>query len=313
MSVPSEPQGRLLKSFDCTQDYGPEEYLEYQPTQVVESPAGRYREAAGEHGARFGYRFQIEKVGQPHLAVIRYPDDKRRHMAICDGTCYDMTTGVFTGWAVPLSGQMLETRLLFWPRWTDCSVLFASYGAEEPAAVSSVEIHELEALPPLAVPGDPGDGSRRAFGMQWEDPCGYSAAEGAMNHVEWVERVLAYARHSGQNCLIYPLAWYAGPQFPSEREPSEPSGISFFATPDRKLYSRWNSHPADWFANLLERCEQEGVEFYGALTLLRLGSLMQEMNTDLEAIQAGAATCNNLLWNDHVQEGTVPRQLELDS
>ena len=107
------------------------------------------------------------------------------------------------------------------------------------------------------------------------------------------------------------MAWYARPQFPSEREPSDE--LSFFATPDRKLYSRWNSHPADWFANLLKRCEQEGVEFHGALRLVRLGSLMQEMNTDLEAIQAGAATCNNLLWNDHVQEGTVPRQLELDS
>jgi hypothetical protein len=41
------------------------------------------------------------------------------------------------------------------------------------------------------------------------------------------------------------------------------------------------------------------------LTLLRLSSLMAKGNHDLEAIQAGADTINNMLWNDQVQAGTM--------
>ena len=86
--------------------------------------------------SRFGYRFQIEHIGRPHVAVIRYPDDKRRYMCIMDGTCYDLTTGVFTGWAQPLSGTMLELRQVFWPRWKDCSIVLMTWGEGEPAAAA---------------------------------------------------------------------------------------------------------------------------------------------------------------------------------
>jgi len=39
--------------------------------------------------------------------------------------------------------------------------------------------------------------------------------------------------------------------------------------------------------------------------MLRLGSLMQKMNVDLEAIKGGAETINSMLWNDQVQAGTM--------
>ncbi len=148
--------------------------------KVVESPLGSYREAQGvPPSARFGYRFSIENIGKPHVAVIRYPDDKRRYMCINDGTCYDLTTGVFTGWAQPLSNTMLELRQVFWPRWNDGSMVFMTWGAGEPAAVASIDIYELADLPPLNVPSDPGDGTRRELGIQYEDPCGTGASEGA--------------------------------------------------------------------------------------------------------------------------------------
>ncbi|MBU4272261.1 MAG: family 10 glycosylhydrolase [Planctomycetes bacterium] len=294
--------GRLLHRIDCTQELPPEKYFANGDVKVVEGPAGRYREAQGVPLSRFGYRFPIEHVGRPHVAVIRYPDDKQRFMCIMDGTCYDLTTGVFTGWAQPLSGAMLELRQVFWPRWQDCSIVLTTWSEGEPAAAASIEIHELADLPPLSVPGDPGDGSRRELGIQYEDPCGIGGAEGAMNHREWIDRVVQYARHSGQNLLVYPLAWYAGPQFPSQREPSD--GLNIVVARDRKQYSVWTTHPADWYATLLERFGKEGLQFQGSLTLMRLGNLLKNMDIDLEAIRGGADTYNNMLWNNRVQSST---------
>lgn len=303
--------GRLLASIDCTKDFPPEQFFANGATRVVETAAGRYREADGKSSARLGYRFAIERVGRPHVAVIRYPDDKRRYMCIMDGTCYDLSTGVFTDWAQPLSGRMLELRQVFWPRWKDCSITFLTWGQGEPAAVASIEIYELDSLPPLQVPGDPGDGSRREIGIQYEDPCGTGASEGAMTRSEWIERLVTYARHSGQNLLVYPLVWYHGPQFPSAREPSD--GFDVIVGADRKQYVRWTTHPADWYASLMERFGREGLTFQGSLTLLRLGSLLKKMNVDLDAIKAGADTFNNMLWNNQVQASPQDWTLEYNA
>jgi hypothetical protein len=295
----TEPRGRLLVTIDCTKDFSPEKFFANGPTRVVETAAGRYREADVKPSARFGYRFAIEHIGRPHVAVIRYPDDKRRYMCIMDGTCYDLSTGVFTNWAQPLSGRMLELHQVFWPRWKDCSITFLTWGQGESAAVASIEIYELDGLPPLRVTGDPGDGSHREIGIQYEDPCGTGASEGAMTRSEWIERLVTYARHSGQNLLVYPLVWYHGPQFPSTREPAD--GFDIIVGADRKQYVRWTTHPADWYAELLERFGREGLAFQGSLTLLRLGSLLKNMNVDLDAIKGGADTFNNMLWNNQVQ------------
>ncbi len=296
-------KGRLLHRIDCTLDYPPERYLALGEVRVVESPIGSYREAQGAPpSARFGYRFPIESVGRPHVAVIRYPDDKRRFMCINDGTCYDLTTGVFTGWAQPISHTMLELRQVFWPRWNDCSILFMTWGAGEPAAVAEIKIYELADLPPLDVPGDPCDGTRRELGIQYEDPCGAGASEGALSCDEWIDRVTQYARFSGQNLLIYPIAWYHGPLFPSEREPS--GAFDVVVARDRKQYVRWTTTPTDWYAKMLERLGQQGLAFQGAMTLMRLGSLLEKMNINLDAIKSGADTFNNMLWNNCVQSST---------
>ena len=295
--------GRLLHRIDCTQDYPAEKYFELGGTKVVDSPVGRYREAQGNPPtARFGYRFAIEHVGRPHVAAIRYPDDKRRYMCINDGTCYDLTTGVFTGWTQPVSNTMLELRQVFWPRWNDCGIVLMTWGAGEPAAAASIEIYELPELPPLGVPGDPGDGTRRELGIQYEDPCGTGGAEGAMSCDEWIDRVMQYARYTGQNLLAYPIAWYHGPLFPSKREPA--GAFDWVVARDRKQYTRWTTTPTDWYAKLLERLGKEGMEFQGAMTLMRLGSLLEKMNVNLDAIKAGADTYNNMLWNNCVQSST---------
>ena len=292
----------LVAAFDCTAEYPPVQYFAQGDERVTECPTGRYREAEATPLSRFGYRFPVRDVGRPHLAVIRYPDDKRRYMCVMDGTCYDLTAGVFTGFAQPVSGEMQEIHQVFWPRWEDCSIVLMTWGHGEPAAAASIEVYELEDLLPLDVQGDPGDGSRREFGIQYEDPCGTGASEGAATTEEWIERIVSYARHTGQKLLAYPICWYHGPRFPSEREPSDDFRV--VVAPDRKQYSWWTTKPHDWVADLLQRFDEVGLEFQGALTLLRLGSLMQGMNIDLPAIQAGADTYNNMLWNDRVQAGT---------
>lgn len=294
--------GTLVDRIDCTQDYPGDRYFSHGAVTVVESGAGRYREAEAKPLSRFGYRFSIQHPGRPHVAIIRYPDDKRRYMCIMDGTSYDLTTGAFTGWEQPLTGQMVELQQIFWPRWEACSIVFMTWSEGEPAAVASIEILELETLPPLEVPGDPNDGSHREIGIQYEDPCGCCASEGAMTREEWIEHLVQYARHSGQNLLAYPMVWYHGPQYPSECEPAD--GFGMLVARDRKQYSRWTTHPVDWYVGLLERFAREGIGFQGALTLLRLGSLLEKMNIDLDAIRNGADTFNNMLWNDQVQSST---------
>ncbi len=295
-------EGRRLVSIDCTADLPPDQYFGHGAVRVVDSPIGRYREAEGRPLSRFGYRFKIEHIGKPHLLVIRYPDDKRRFMCVMDGTTYDTTTGVFTDFAQPLSGKMLEIREVFWPRWNDCSVVMMTWSNGEPAAAAQIEVFELDELPPLDLPSAKGAGPLRQFGIQYEDPCGRCDSEGAINSQEWLDRITAYARYSGQNLLTYPIVWYHGPFYPSQREPSGDFGT--IVGRDRKQYGRWTTHPADWVAPILDRFGREDMSFQGALTLLRLGSLMKRMNIDLESIKAGKDTINNMLASNNVQAGT---------
>ncbi|MFZ2657850.1 MAG: family 10 glycosylhydrolase [Victivallales bacterium] len=292
----------LTATIDCTREYGPDKYFGHGNVQVVNTPIGRYREAEGKPLSRFGYRFEIKNVGKPHLMVIRYPDDKRRFMCIVDGTSYDLSTGITSGFAYPVSGEMKEVREIFWPRWNDCTITFMTWGFNEPAAVASIDVYELEGLP-AAKESIVSAGPGRELGIQYEDPCGTGASEGALDKETWVERVISYAKHTGQKLLIYPVAWYHGPQYPSTCEPAD--AFDVVVAPDRKQYIRWTSRPPDWISPMLKRFEDEELEFIGALTLMRLGSLMRQMNIDLSSIQAGTDTINNMLWNDNVQAGTM--------
>ncbi len=290
---------KLVAEFDCTREYPVNTYFSHGKVQVSGSSAGRYREAEAAPLSRFGYRFKVEHIGKPYLAVVRYPDDKRRYMCMMDGTTYDMTIGVFTGVNQPLTGKIQEIRKIFWPRWNDCSIAFMTWSNGEPAAVSDIKIYELDGLPALQIQKTDKNILRRDLGIQFEDPCGTSYSLGAIDDKEWLDRTTTYMHFTGQNLLAYPIIWYHGPIYPSEREPSGYFGV--VAGRDRKLYSRWTSHPEDWVATLLTKFEKEGLQFQAALTLLRLGTLMQNMNVDLDAIKAGKETYNNMLWNDNVQ------------
>ena len=136
-------QKTLLGQFNSAENYPPEQYFENRPTTIIHSSIGDYREADGLSFSRFGYRFHIKHTNLPHRIIVHYPDDKRRFMCIEDGTCYDLTTSALTGFTQPLSNQMIEMEIIYWPRWNDCSIIFMTYGEGEPAAIADIAIYEL--------------------------------------------------------------------------------------------------------------------------------------------------------------------------
>lgn len=302
----------VLVEIDCTRDYPTNLYLECGAVRLTNSAAGAYREAGPDPDSRFGYRFDVKNIGKPHLAIVRYPDDKTRCMSVSDGTCYDLSIGIFTGRAMPhgrqtglaqpLSGTMQEIRQIFWPRWKACSILFGNTTQGEPAAAASVTICELDELPALKTPNAPDDGTRRSLGVSYEDPCSHSSDLGALTFDTWLERMVAFAKFEGANRLTYPIIWYHGPIYPSATEPANYFDWSVAGT-NRNLYIRWTSHPEDWVEKLLTRFDREHLEFVSQVTYIRLGSLMEKMNINLEAIQAGQDTINNMRADDKVQSG----------
>lgn len=304
--------GRMVAEIDCTREYSADRYFECGKVVVTSSTAGRYREAAPDPDSRFGYRFAVEHVGKPHVAIVRYPDDKTRCMSVSDGTCYDLSIGIFTGSATPhreytglaqpLSGKMLEIRQVFWPRWKDCTIAFGNTTQGEPAAAAHVAIREFESLPPLDVRNNLGDGAKRSLGISYEDPCSHSSDLGALTFDTWLDRMVTFTKYSGMNRLTYPVIWYHGPLYPSATEPANYFDWSV-AGPNRNLYIRWTTQPEDWVERLLDRFDRENIEFVSQVTYIRLGSLMAKMNTDLDAIRAGADTINNMRADDKVQSG----------
>jgi len=289
---------RLVAEFNCTKDYPPQAYFGHADVAVVDSPLGRYRQAGTAVNSRFGYRFKTN-VGKPHLLVVYFPDDRRRNMALLDGTCYDIDAGIMTGFAHPLSGKLLVWRQVFWPRAEYSSVTISTIGRDEPAAAAKIEVYELDALEAATVPELARRADRRQFGVQYEDPCGKGASLGATRFEQWLERLTEHMQYAGQDLLVYPIVWYHHPLYPSQ---CEPCGIfNTVVGPDRRQYAVWTEQPSDWVGQLLETFQRRGLKFRAGLTLLRLGSLLKDMQINVEAIRGGAGTYNNMLSNNNVQ------------
>lgn len=288
-----ELKKKLLCHINCAEDLQ-ENYIEIGETIVIESRIGNYRETNPKSLSRFGYRFEIEHVGKPHLMVIKYPDDKRRMLCINDGTSYDLSTGIFSGGNNEITGKMQTICNVFYPRWKDESVLFSTWGYGEPAAVSEFWVYEVEKLPNLELYE-----TGRTFGIQYEDPCNINSAEGAYTFVQWLERHIEYMNYSGQNRLVYPINWYHGPIIPVKCQPADKFAI--YTGKNRKRYVRSTLAPPDWLEDLLSRFDDENLLFTGSMTLMRLGHLLKNMNTDIENIYDGADTYNNMLYNNCVQ------------
>ena len=300
MPALGDEPGKLLVEIDCTKDYPPEQYFGQGDVKVVESPAGRYREAEAKPLSRFGYRFAIEHVGKPHVAVIRYPDDKRRYMCIMDGTCYDLTTGVFTDFAQPLERQ--DAR-------TPAGLLAALEGLQH-------RVHDLGRR------RAGGRGRRRDLRAGRPARAGRARRSGrrlAARVGHPVRRPLRHRRErrGRQPRRVDRPRRHLRPAFRpesarlSDRLVSRPAVSRRSASP-RAISTWWSaatasSTPLDDAIRRIgsPRCSNASVargwSSSAALTLLRLGSLMEKMNIDLEAIKAGKET-----YQQHAREQPRP-------
>ncbi len=299
-NLPKGYKGTLIADFDCTKKYDSNTFFATEGTHITDSPMGKYLETSNDAMSRFGYRFSLKHANKPHMMVISYPDDKNRHMMINDCFSYDMSTGVFCGGEYEITNTAKEIYNIFWPRTTDMTVTFTTWGKNEPSAVFGFTVYELEELSlqnmkEISYP-------TRKFGVQYEDPCGSISDLGAITIEEWGDKFIEYAKHTGQNMLVYPINWYCGPNFNSKTQPG--SLYYWMSLPNRQQYSIASSKPDDWISPLLDKCEEAGVDFIGGMTLLRLGNLLKNMNIDLNSIVEGKDTYNNMRCDNGVQAST---------
>lgn len=298
LSLPKGYKGKLIAEFEGGKDYTPDCFFKQEGVRTVKSPLGTYIETSGKPLERFGYRFKIENKDKPHILVLAYPDDKRRHMMINDCFSYDLTCGVFTDGEYPISNTVKHIYKVFHTRTTDLTLTVMGWGKNEPAAIMGFAVYELDALPEFDLKKPTGIKTRR-YGVQYEDPCGAVSDLGATTLNDWIDKYIEYAKHTGQNVLVQPINWYSGPIFDSETQP----GSSWYwnALENHEQYTVTTSTPCDWITPFLEKCEKADIDFIGGMTLLRLGNLIKNMNTDLVSIQTGADTYNNMRCDNKVQ------------
>ena len=296
--LPEGYKGKIIAFFDFTEEYSSDTFFAVDGSGMRESSLGTYFEASDKALSRFGFRFRIENTEKPHMLVVRYPDDKRRHMMINDCLSYDLSCGVFTGEEREVSGSAKTIYRVFHTRTNDMTITFTSWGDGEPAAIFGFAVYELEDLEKFSTNRDDGI-EKRSFGIKYEDPCGVLSDLGATSLADWCDRITEFAHHTGQNTIVQPIHWYHGPLFDSK---TNPAGVLYWATlPDHTQYSITSTKPDDWISGFLDELEENGIDFIGGMTLMRLGSLMENMNIDNESILNGEETYNNMRFDNTVQ------------
>src|SRR5690606_5267372 len=259
--------------------------------------------------------FHVKSAGSPHVAVITYPDDKARTMEmmlhdLSGKRDFQAQIGVFTGDEYPVSGGMLEQRVLFWPHSTRQSFIFMTAEQDKPAAVARIRIYELDDADfarrhaPLE-----GAGLGREIGIYYEDPVlnqSFGESTDFTGFAEAITKTLDYMDSFGQGTLHYPVAWYDGPLYGSIVEPlQQPLGVGGI-----------RPHPPGYPAYFVQRLAARGKTFNAGLHMHLLPSLIPAAITDLARIHAGEETVLNMrrdgkLWHGHYH-GSDPGYNPLD-
>lgn len=273
-------------SVDLTQDLGPDRLCEDGSSRVVDSPAGRYREAGSQRGSRFVVRLTLRRPGL-HLVRVRYPDDKPRTCEVAatspdDSDTYNLQSGYLTGVAYPLSYRFQTLECVLWARDVRQAILFTTWETGKPAAAASVEAYEVSgSLPASAAATETGP---RQIGLYWEDAAPLPwcvGAEGtgfeAFDHA--VCNLCDLMDYTGENVLFHPAVWYGGPIYNSLVEESG-------------LLGGRDMPPTGWMDILLQRFEERGFRFYPTFNVHQLPSLMARGNADVQRVKAGEPTFN---------------------
>lgn len=138
-------------------------------TVVKEGPAGRYRTFAKHEGrVYFAYRYSVNRLYTPHLAVIEYPDDGRRSVmaSVVEPTTSHPIRRSASGYqrgeaAIDFRGdpdprhtnRMKKLHILFWPNEAEGSIHISNVpSGDKPAAAARMAVYEItNDLPALRV------------------------------------------------------------------------------------------------------------------------------------------------------------------
>lgn len=253
-TAPTSPETFVASFDDWNPQEGPWEEIE---TKVVEGPAGRYRTFAENKPRQFfAYKFGVENLYRPHLAVVEWPDDARRNF-IChvynpaagypEGGRYRAyrNRGFQRGEASVImdadlhprrSNEMKKLHILFWPIAEQGSIHITNVGdIESAAAMSRVTIYEItNDLPALnVVQADPDRmigyhterGPVTMSGTYYAGPLGgyFRTHLGAKRHPGFLrnwfittENWIKRMRFTGQNLYLMGQFMYQGTLYPSQ-------------------------------------------------------------------------------------------------
>ena len=250
---------KLIWQVDCTQEPKPGEFIACSnweskqdiATRVEEGPAGRYRTLVDSGvTSYFAYRFKVERLFVPHLAVIEWPDDAPRQfqVRIWEGTsmfaaAYFWKIGGLTrGDAAvmcideyPRTNKMQKMHIIYWPNEEEEAIHFFQIGGKAPPAASKISVYEItNDLPALKI-ADAGDrmiGYHTERGPVTMSQTFYSGPQGAwfpfywagVDHPEFyrdwyttTENFIKRMRFSGQNMYLMGHFMYTGVLYPSKR------------------------------------------------------------------------------------------------
>ena len=252
---------------DCTEEPRPGEFItgdhlgKVAATKVVQGPAGRCRELAQRNFSHFGYRFRVQRLYVPHLAVVEWPDDapRRLQVEIMEGTSFWQkamwavqgygfvrgTAGVTCLPEHPRTNRMQKLHVLYWPNEFAESVHVMNADGEAPAAAARIRVYEItNGLPAIRL----ADAGQRWLGVHTErgphnaahtfyaGPLGAKFAH-HLNATDYPEfyrgwynltaNMIKRMRFSGENLVVMGQFMYQGTLYPSARCPETAYGLSW--------------------------------------------------------------------------------------
>ena len=309
---------KAVKEFDCTRDYGPDEFVDDGTSRVTESPMGKYRETGAVSWSRFAYRFAVDEPQTPYLAVVEYPDDKARVMEImidnASNKVYQtVENGLITGDEYPNDNTFHEFRLLFYPTDEECALIVMNWPISAgrkavdapcvPAACKSIKIYKvLNGIPEVKLCNLPPKHKQRLVGYDNEDASFIREFSGNLQSTRenpvtfddmrrMMERRVDYMAFTGQNLLAYPIYHYNGALYPSQN----------INRAGKLVY-----HPGPWVELMLNLCEERDITFIPAICFREVAEL-KSAPADQETIVSGQDTPYAVSWKGEVGGGHNPR------
>ena len=311
---------KLIKDFDCTKDYGPEEYCDDGLSQVVDSPLGKYRETGEKSFSRFAYRFSLDTPHSPYLAVLEYPDDKARIMEIMidnktNKLFQTIENGLITGGEFPNSNKLHQCSYLFFPPDEECTIQVMNwpvYYRDEtttPAACKSIKIYQvLAGIPSVALHNLPPPNNQRLVGYEEEDTSITRQFDGNLfggnvtfeQMYRTLKNAADYMAFTGQNVFVHPLVHYTGTHYPSEV-------LS-------RSVSRAHLHPDFWVDLALELFHAKGIKFIPSVCFWIDPGLAKEacLGPDKEGVAQGEDTVLAVAWNGELSGLGITNDMQYD-